>query len=53
MTYRGVVRGVESVCPVVDPEPAKADGEVGTRDIIYVVDEAGTCVAGPANMDDV
>ncbi|MFD4601963.1 hypothetical protein ACFWPQ_28540 [Streptomyces sp. NPDC058464] len=53
MRYRVVVRGVESVCPVIDPEPAKAVGEVGTRDIIYVVDKTGTCVAGPASMDDV
>ncbi|MER7179585.1 hypothetical protein ABT404_08885 [Streptomyces hyaluromycini] len=53
VTYRVVVRGVESVCPVIDPEPGKADGEIGTRDIIYVVDKTGTCVAGPASMDDV
>ncbi|MEU6198304.1 hypothetical protein [Streptomyces sp. NPDC047061] len=51
--YRVVVRGVESVCPVIDPEPAKAVGEVGTRDIIYVVDKTGKCIAGPASMDDV
>ncbi|MER5793701.1 hypothetical protein [Streptomyces sp. NPDC001980] len=53
VTYKVVVRGVESVCPVIDPEPGKADGELGTRDIIYVVDKTGTCVAGPASMDDV
>jgi hypothetical protein len=51
VTYKVIVRGVESVCPVIDPEPGKAAGEVGTRDVIYVVDETGTCVAGPASLD--
>lgn len=53
VTYKVVVRGVESVCPVIDPEPGKTDGELGTRDIIYVVDKTGTCVAGPPSMDDI
>jgi hypothetical protein len=52
VTYKIVVRGVESVCPVIDPEPGKADA-VGTRDVIYLVDGAGNCVAGPGSMDDV
>lgn len=52
VTYKVVVRGAESVCPVIDPKPAKAAGEVGTRDIIYVVDKTGKCVAGPASLDD-
>lgn len=52
-TYKVVVRGVESVCPFIDPEPGKATGEVGTRDVIYVVNESGKCVAGPASMDDI
>jgi hypothetical protein len=52
VTYKVVVRGAESVCPVIDPKPGKADGEVGTRDIIYVVDKTGKCVAGPASLDD-
>ncbi|MER6272388.1 hypothetical protein [Streptomyces sp900105755] len=52
MTYKVVVRGAESVCPVIDPKPAKAAGEVGTRDVIYVVDKTGKCVAGPASLDD-
>ncbi|MGW5098956.1 hypothetical protein [Streptomyces sp. NPDC004100] len=52
VTYKVVVRGVESVCPVIDPEPGKAKGEVGSRDVIYLVDEKGKCVAGPASMDD-
>ncbi|MFF5139400.1 hypothetical protein ACFY6U_06655 [Streptomyces sp. NPDC013157] len=53
MTYKVIVRGVESVCPVIDPEPVTADGALGTRDVIYVVDRTGTCVAGPASMDDI
>ncbi|MER6080368.1 hypothetical protein [Streptomyces sp. NPDC001833] len=53
MTYKVIVRGVESVCPVIDPEPGEADGALGTRDVIYVVDRTGTCVAGPASMDDI
>ncbi|MFJ8486872.1 hypothetical protein ACIRBZ_00560 [Streptomyces sp. NPDC094038] len=53
VTYKVIVRGVESVCPVIDPEPGKAEGMVGTRDIIYVVDKTGTCVAGPPSMDDI
>lgn len=52
-TYKIAVRGVESVCPFIDPEPGKADGAVGTRDVIYVVDESGKCVAGPGSWDDV
>ncbi|MGW7426187.1 hypothetical protein ACWGJB_40365 [Streptomyces sp. NPDC054813] len=52
VTYKVVVRGVESVCPVIDPEPGKAEGTVGTRDVIYVVDKTGMCVAGPASLDD-
>ncbi|MEU5281738.1 hypothetical protein AB0G87_35620 [Streptomyces asoensis] len=52
VTYKIVVRGVESVCPVIDPDPGGEDPETtGTRDVIYVVDETGTCVAGPAHMD--
>jgi hypothetical protein len=53
VTYKVVVRGVESVCPVIDPEPGKTGGAdvVGTRDVIYVVDETGKCVAGPGSMD--
>ncbi|MEY2248348.1 hypothetical protein [Streptomyces sp. BF23-18] len=53
VTYKVVVRGVESVCPFIDPEPGKAEGAVGTRDVIYVVDETGTCVVGPGSMDDI
>ncbi|WP_177233231.1 hypothetical protein [Streptomyces sp. Ag109_O5-10] len=52
MTYKVAVRGAESVCPVIDPKPAKAHGEVGIRDIVYVVDKTGKCVAGPADLDD-
>ncbi|MGW1722968.1 hypothetical protein ACWCQK_08585 [Streptomyces sp. NPDC002306] len=52
-TYKVVVRGVESVCPFIDPEPDKAEGAVGTRDVIYVVDESGKCVVGPVSMDDI
>lgn len=51
-TYKVVVRGVESVCPFIDPEPGKAEGAVGTHDVIYVVDKSGKCVEGPASMDD-
>ncbi|MET8811912.1 hypothetical protein ABZW47_07905 [Streptomyces sp. NPDC004549] len=43
---------LESVCPVIDPEPAKAKGEVGSRDVIYLVDEKGKCVAGTGSIDD-
>ncbi len=50
-TYKVVVRGVESVCPLINPEPGKAKGTVGTRDVIYVVDESGKCVEGPESMD--
>lgn len=50
--YKVVVRGVESVCPFIDPEPGKAEGAAGTRDVIYVVDQSGKCVEGPASMDD-
>lgn len=53
VTYRIVVRGAESVCPFIDPEPGKAEGAVGTRDVIYLVDETGKCVAGPGSLDDV
>ncbi|WP_199553049.1 hypothetical protein [Streptomyces sp. N35] len=55
VTYRVVVRGVESTCPFIDPAPAKSAGEgaVGTRDVIYVVDEAGKCVEGPTSIDDI
>ncbi|MFE2582684.1 hypothetical protein [Streptomyces sp. NPDC059378] len=53
VTYKIVVRGAESVCPVIDPEPGKAEGAVGTRDVIYVVDESGTCVAGPGSWDEI
>ncbi|MET7439625.1 hypothetical protein [Streptomyces sp. NPDC005568] len=52
VTYRVVVRGVETVCPFIDPGPGKAKGAVGTRDVIYQVDLAGKCVAGPGSMDD-
>ncbi|MFF4355875.1 hypothetical protein [Streptomyces sp. NPDC001604] len=52
-TYEVVVRGVESACPFIDPEPGKEKGAVGTRDVIYIVDESGKCVAGPASMDDI
>lgn len=52
VTYRIVVRGTESVCPFIDPEPGKAEGAVGTREVIYVVDEEGKCVVGPGSMDD-
>ncbi|MGY5048975.1 hypothetical protein ACWDE0_25670 [Streptomyces sp. 900105755] len=52
VTYKVAVRGAESVCPVIDPKPAKAHGEVGIRDIVYVVDKTGKCVAGPADLDD-
>lgn len=53
VTYKIVVRGVESVCPVIDPEPGKTEDpdSVGTRDVIYVVDETGKCIAGPGDMD--
>jgi hypothetical protein len=58
VTYKVVVRGVESVCPVIDPEPGKTEGTdtggidvVGTRDVIYVVDQTGKCIAGPPSMD--
>jgi hypothetical protein len=53
VTYKIVVRGVESVCPVIEPKSGNtADPDnVGTRDVIYVVDETGKCVAGgPADM---
>ncbi|MFF4164004.1 hypothetical protein [Streptomyces sp. NPDC001741] len=46
-TYKVVVRGVESICPSIDSEPGKAEGSVGSRDVVYVVDESGTCVEGP------
>ena len=52
-TYKVVVRGVESVCPSIDPGPGKAEGTVGKRDVIYVVDKSGKCVAGPASMEDI
>ncbi|WP_327357698.1 hypothetical protein [Streptomyces sp. NBC_01304] len=54
VTYKVVVRGVESTCPFIDPEPAKSEGPdaIGTRDIVYVVDKTGKCVAGPPSMDD-
>lgn len=52
VTYKVVVRGVESVCPFIDSAPGKAEGAVGTRDVIYIVDESGKCVAGPASWDD-
>ncbi|MEU4171462.1 hypothetical protein AB0F46_31860 [Streptomyces sp. NPDC026665] len=52
MTYKVVVRGVESVCPFIDPTPGKAEGAVGTRDINYIVEESGKCVAGPTSWDD-
>ncbi|MFD8808905.1 hypothetical protein [Streptomyces sp. NPDC059597] len=52
VTYEVVVRGVESVCPFIDPEAARAEGEVGTRDVVYLVNKKGKCVAGPASMDD-
>ncbi|MER7175971.1 hypothetical protein [Streptomyces mesophilus] len=51
VTYKVVVRGVESTCPFIDPEPGKSEGAVGTRDVIYLVDETGKCVEGPADMD--
>jgi hypothetical protein len=53
VTYRIVVRGVESVCPFIDPEPGRTEDpdNVSTRDVIYVVDETGQCVAGPGDMD--
>ncbi|MGW1963501.1 hypothetical protein ACWCPD_25000 [Streptomyces sp. NPDC001935] len=53
VTYKVVFRGVESVCPFIDPEPGKAEGAVGTRDVIYVVDESGKCGVGPASMDEI
>ncbi|MFF4901751.1 hypothetical protein [Streptomyces sp. NPDC001068] len=52
MRYEVVVHGVESVCPFIDPEPGRAKGGLGTRDIVYVVNRAGKCVAGPASWDD-
>lgn len=49
VTYEIVVRGVESVCPFNNPEPGRTEdpGDVGTRDVIHIVDETGKCVAGP------
>ncbi|MFI7401761.1 hypothetical protein ACIBW9_15035 [Streptomyces sp. NPDC049541] len=52
-TYKVVVRGVGSVCPFIDPERGKEKGAVGTRDVIYVVDKDGKCVAGPPSLDDI
>ncbi|MFD3457398.1 hypothetical protein ACFWVC_35130 [Streptomyces sp. NPDC058691] len=50
VTYRVVVHGVESSCPVITPTPTEP-GAVGGRDIIYVVDPGGKCVAGPPSWD--
>ncbi|MEU2589041.1 hypothetical protein ABZ612_40885 [Streptomyces avermitilis] len=53
VTYKVVVQGVESTCPVIDPGPGKTGSAagVGTRDIIYAVDETGKCVAGSPGTD--
>ncbi|MFJ5219390.1 hypothetical protein ACIP98_32385 [Streptomyces sp. NPDC088354] len=52
VAYRVVVHGVESTCPVIAPAPTPAGrSTVGGRDIVYLVDRAGKCVAGPPGWD--
>ncbi|WP_392972487.1 hypothetical protein [Streptomyces sp. LN245] len=46
-------RSGDKVAAYIDPEPGRTEDpdNVSTRDVIYVVDETGKCVAGPGNMD--
>ncbi|MCF3130351.1 hypothetical protein [Streptomyces olivochromogenes] len=50
VTYRVVVHGVRSTCPVITPTPTEP-GSVGSRDIIYVVNAKGMCEAGPSSWE--
>jgi hypothetical protein len=54
VTYRLVVNGVESTCPVIDPRPSttEEEGAIGTPFIVYLVDASGKCVVGPSSMAD-